>query len=124
MNRQQKYDAANTTQLHLKLNRKTDADILAKLDSIGNKQGYIKSLIRKEIPSMTLYKVETTFLGADGPSYFYFDSEQKAKAYLASCNNGDWNVVKVRGDEPNYSDGCTYNDLTMGGQINLVETEI
>lgn len=45
----EKYEKTNTVQLHLKLNRNTDADILEKLDSVGNKQGYIKSLIRKDI---------------------------------------------------------------------------
>jgi hypothetical protein len=45
----EKYEKANTVQLHFKLNRNTDADILEKLDSVGNKQGYIKSLIRKDI---------------------------------------------------------------------------
>lgn len=33
----------------LKLNLRTDADILARLDTVGNKQGYIKELIRREI---------------------------------------------------------------------------
>ena len=44
-----KYDAANTTQIKLKLNLKTDADILKRLEDVGNKQGYIKSLIRQDI---------------------------------------------------------------------------
>lgn len=48
-----KYDAANTVQLHLKLNLSTDADILARLDQAsaeaGGKQGYIKALIRADI---------------------------------------------------------------------------
>ncbi len=44
-----KYDAINTRQIKLKLNKKTDADILAKLDSEDNVQGYIKTLIRKDI---------------------------------------------------------------------------
>lgn len=44
-----KYDAANTIQVHLKLNRQTDADILRRLEEIGSKQGYIKSLIRADI---------------------------------------------------------------------------
>ena len=44
-----KYDAENTRQIRLKLVLKTDADILEKLDSVGNKQGYIKALIRKDI---------------------------------------------------------------------------
>lgn len=44
-----KYDKNNTKQIKLKLNLKTDKDILDKLNSVGNKQGYIKSLIRKDI---------------------------------------------------------------------------
>jgi len=33
----------------MKLNIRTDADILKKLDSVMNKQGYVKALIRKDI---------------------------------------------------------------------------
>ena len=44
-----KYDQKNTQRIYLKFNLKTDADILEKLDSIENKQGYIKDLIRKDI---------------------------------------------------------------------------
>lgn len=44
-----KYDEVNTRQLHLKLNIKTDADILAQLDRQDSVQGYIKELIRKDI---------------------------------------------------------------------------
>lgn len=43
---QEKYDKANTVQLHLKLNKKTDADIIATLNNVDNKQGFIKDLIR------------------------------------------------------------------------------
>lgn len=46
---QARYDKANTKQVMLKLNRNTDADILAKLTEVGNVQGYIKQLIRKDI---------------------------------------------------------------------------
>ena len=46
---QQRYDAANTTRVALKLNTKTDADILAWLDAQDSKQGYIKSLIRADM---------------------------------------------------------------------------
>lgn len=45
----QKYDAQNAKRVMLKLNIKTDADILAKLDSVTSKQGYIKELIRRDI---------------------------------------------------------------------------
>ena len=44
-----KYDKENTTTFCMKLNKKTDADILAKLASVPNKQGYIKDLIRKDL---------------------------------------------------------------------------
>lgn len=44
-----RYDAKNTKLITLKLNLKTDADVLEHLDSVGNKQGYIKELIRKDM---------------------------------------------------------------------------
>lgn len=44
-----KYDAENTKQIVLKLNLKSDADILERLSEVGNKQGYIKELIRQDI---------------------------------------------------------------------------
>ena len=43
------WDAANTTRIYLKLNNKTDADILSKLREQPSMQGYIKVLIRKDI---------------------------------------------------------------------------
>lgn len=43
------YDASNTIQIRLKLNKKTDADILNRLDAVPNKQGYIKGLIRDDM---------------------------------------------------------------------------
>lgn len=44
-----KYDAANTKTYAVKLNRNTDADIISKLESEENVQGYIKGLIREDI---------------------------------------------------------------------------
>lgn len=44
-----KYDDNNTIQIKLKLNCKTDADIIEYLNSTGNKQGTIKNLIREKI---------------------------------------------------------------------------
>ena len=44
-----KYDATHTKQIMLKFNLETDADILAKLSEVENKQGYIKQLIRQDI---------------------------------------------------------------------------
>lgn len=44
-----KYDKENTKGLYLKLNVKTDEDIILWLDSQKNKQGAIKTLIREQI---------------------------------------------------------------------------
>ena len=44
-----RYEARAITQVKLKLNKKTDADILEALERSGNKQGYIKALIRADI---------------------------------------------------------------------------
>ena len=44
-----KYDSNNTSRVAIKLNNKTDADILKKLSEVDNKQGYIKRLIRADI---------------------------------------------------------------------------
>lgn len=43
------YDQTHTRQIKMKLNLRTDADVLAKLNSVPNKQGYIKQLIRRDI---------------------------------------------------------------------------
>ena len=46
---QAKYDKTHTRTVLLKLNLTTDADILSRLDEVHNRQGYIKSLIRKDV---------------------------------------------------------------------------
>ncbi len=46
---QERYDKANCRGVYLKLNINTDADILARLEEVGNRQGYIKGLIRADI---------------------------------------------------------------------------
>ena len=46
---QAKYDKENTVQVKLKLNKKTDADIIKRLSKADSKQGYIKELIRLDI---------------------------------------------------------------------------
>ena len=53
---QAKYDKAHTTGLYLKLNKETDKDIIEKLDASGNKQGYIKQLIRSDIKKEGKYE--------------------------------------------------------------------
>lgn len=70
-----------------------------------------------------LYRVETTFAGADAPSKLYFDNRKKAQDYLYDiCENGCVEIVSIESDYPlNYSDGCTMNDLTYG-DLNVTET--
>ena len=44
-----RYDAKMTKQFCLRLNKKTDADIIERLSHQQSKQGYIKDLIRKDM---------------------------------------------------------------------------
>ena len=44
-----KYNKQNCVRIPVTLNRKTDEDVLRKLDSVPSKQGYIKELIRQDI---------------------------------------------------------------------------
>ena len=46
---QLRYDRTHRVQIALNLNRGTDADILERLASVPNKQGYIKQLIRADM---------------------------------------------------------------------------
>ena len=46
---QKRYDDVNTKSFCMKLNYKTDADLIEKLLSVDSVQGYIKELIRKDI---------------------------------------------------------------------------
>lgn len=43
------YDKKNTKGFYIKLNKKTDSDIIALLSDVTNKQGYLKALIRKDL---------------------------------------------------------------------------
>lgn len=45
----ERYDRKNTKVYTLKLNRNTDAALIEQLDTVENRQGYIKSLIRADI---------------------------------------------------------------------------
>jgi hypothetical protein len=44
-----KYNESNVKQIKMNINRKTDADIIEHLSRCENVQGYIKSLIRKDM---------------------------------------------------------------------------
>ena len=64
------YDKANCTRINLKLNNKTDADIIDKLDHVGNVQGYIKNMIRNDVKggcTMKTYIIKPEYLELYGP---------------------------------------------------------
>lgn len=42
-----RYDKQNTVSLHIKLNKKTDADLIQALETVESKQGLIKQLLRE-----------------------------------------------------------------------------
>lgn len=46
---QERYDRENTVFVGLKLNKKTDADIIALLERSDNKQGTIKKILKEFI---------------------------------------------------------------------------
>lgn len=46
---QERFDRLNSKSYRLKVMTRTEADIIAKLDSEPNKSGYIKRLIRQDI---------------------------------------------------------------------------
>ena len=50
---QTKYNRENLITITLRLYKKTDVDVLNKLDSVPNKQGYIKQLVRQDIANTT-----------------------------------------------------------------------
>lgn len=54
-----KYQEKNTRLMTIRLNLNTDADIIAKLEQVESKQGYIKELIRKDMEEKKYTKYET-----------------------------------------------------------------
>ena len=55
------YEKENLRQIRLKINRKTEPDLLAWVEKQENVQGYIKQLIRREMPEMAELNNQTWF---------------------------------------------------------------
>ena len=55
------YEKENLRQIRLKINRKTEPDLLAWVEKQGNVQGYIKKLIRREMPQKAELNNQTWF---------------------------------------------------------------
>lgn len=47
------WKASNTTRVVINLNHRTDADLLHYLETVPNRQGLLKQLLRKHIASVT-----------------------------------------------------------------------
>lgn len=43
-----RYNDANTVQVAIRLNKATDADVIARLEEVPSKAGYIKALVRRD----------------------------------------------------------------------------
>lgn len=48
-----KFNKEQTVSVNVRLNKNTDADIIAKLETVGSKMGYIKALICADIEKNT-----------------------------------------------------------------------
>ena len=55
------YEKENLRQIRLKINRKTEPELLAWIEKQENIQGYIKRLIRREIPQKAELNNQTCF---------------------------------------------------------------
>lgn len=55
---QRKYDSANCKFYTMKFNKNTDADVIARLDSVPSRQDYIRQLVRKDIGQPDKYEEE------------------------------------------------------------------
>lgn len=91
----EKYDKANTTGLYLKLNNKTDSDILEYLSSVPNRQGLLKQLIREHmlcsVPNHTIVPVPV-------PDKYIDDLQKEASENHMTVPRLLWSAAK--GDMP------------------------
>lgn len=69
-----------------------------------------------------LYRVRTTFTGADGPTAYYFSDRHNAETFLNTCDNGNIDTVLAIADYPvPHADMSTLADLSNGDMdINII----
>ena len=61
---------------------------------------------------LKLYRVTTSFLGADGPSQFFYNSLSEAQKALEKFENGEIDEVYVKPQMlEGYEDGCPWDSL-------------
>lgn len=78
----------------------------------------------KNIPDQAVvYKVRTTFLGADNSSEFYFFDIETAKKYLDSLENGEIRAILLKNvNNLGLANGFVYDDLEyFNPDIEIVE---
>ena len=63
------WDRNNTVQYKMKLQRRTDADIIALFETLENKQGYIKQLIRADLDGARIYE-QYARIEQERPGYY------------------------------------------------------
>lgn len=88
-----KYDAETAVQFHLKLNKKTDAEIIAKLKSVEKVQTYLKELIAADIergkvgrwiPARIEYIDSKKYVGYKSPVYIPDESMDYSPIVICS----------------------------------------
>ena len=85
-----RYDAKATKRYGLKLNLKTDAAVIKKLDAAGSMQGYIKDLVNQDI-DMSLFIRAIVKMDREG--YILSGLSTKDENRIAVMTKGDEEVL-------------------------------
>ena len=111
---QERYDAANIVRLSMKLNKKTDADVLQRLGEVESKQGYVKQLIRADIErSSFMTDIKAANITVNGHQFDYqlingtllHSSEWNGEKYIVNVGQLEKSYVPVYSEEPNENGG-------------------
>ena len=80
-----KYDAANSVRITMKLNRRTDAPILARLKAVPSMSGYIRQLILADIELNAPHLLDAEPLGksTDGKQSLHKPTPKKGEEFRA-----------------------------------------
>ena len=88
------YDKENTRRINLKLNIKTDADIIQRLKAQENIQGYLKHLIRKDMennaPNETEIMQPVRFISENEQAW----TDNNGIKYIRKKEKGTWGEWK------------------------------
>ena len=121
-----RYDRANTKQVSVKLNIKTDADILAHLDMQASVQGYIKRLVREDMLAMAEdARMEERLAGlmARGEakvSYSVIDGLSEAFFDVSDPDVERWLVRRLDATQTALTEGTWVVDAGNGGTTDRI----